>query len=158
MDAGGDGGVDGEKSKAEVVNLVVSACKSFLSPSLSHPLPFTASLIHICTQALPSTSSLPSLPLMREEGRRGRWEVRRCSTAAAAAAAAVYCWQENVPVISQYRYRWKKPGKTKNKREGEEKQSSENMPPARLNSLEAGPGHVGVQPGNKGSAGELGER
>lgn len=31
------------------------------------------------------------------------------------------------------------------------------MPPARLNSLEARPGHVGVQPGNKGSTGELGE-
>lgn len=146
--------VDGEKSSAEVVNLVVSACKSFLSPSPSHPLPFTASLIHICTQALPSTSSLSSLPLMRKcAGRRRRWEVSRCST-----AAAVHCWQENVPVISQYRYRRKKPGKTKKKREGEEKRSSENMPPARLNSLEAGPGHVGVQPGNKGSAGELGER
>lgn len=31
------------------------------------------------------------------------------------------------------------------------------MPPARLNSLEARPGHVGVQPGNKGSTGELRE-
>lgn len=56
-----EGWVGGEESSAEVVNLVVSACKSFLaplSPSLSHLLPFTASLIHICTQALPSTSSL----------------------------------------------------------------------------------------------------
>lgn len=77
----------------------------------------------------------------------------RCST-----AAAVYCWQENVPVISQYRYRRKKPGKTKKKREGEEKRGSESTPPARLNSLEGRPGHVGVQSGNKGSTGELGER
>lgn len=63
-----------------------------------------------------------------------------------------------MPVISQYRYRQKKPGKTKKKREGEAKRSSENIPPARLNSLEARPGHVGVQPGNKGSTGELGKR
>lgn len=61
MDAEGERRVDGEESSAEVANVVVSACKSFLaplSPSLSHPLPFAASLIHICTQALPSTSSL----------------------------------------------------------------------------------------------------
>lgn len=61
MDGEEESGVGGEDSSAEVVNLVVSACKSFLaplSPSLNHLLPFTASLMHICTQALPSTSSL----------------------------------------------------------------------------------------------------
>lgn len=148
----GERHVDGEESSAHVVNLVVSAYKFLapLSPSLSHPLPFTASLIHICTLALP----LHSLPLMREGAGRRRQEVSRCS----AAAAAVHCGQENVPVISQYWCRWKKPGKTTKKRKEEEKRSSESMPPARLNSLEARPGHVGVQPGNKGSTGELGER
>lgn len=61
-------------------------------------------------------------------------------------------------VISQYRYRREKPGKIKKEREGEAKRSSENIPPARLNSPEARPGHVGVQPGNKESRGELGKR
>lgn len=62
--------VDGEKGIVEVVNLVVSACKSPLAPrslppslssplSMSHPLPFTASLIHICTPAPPLHLRLP---------------------------------------------------------------------------------------------------
>lgn len=90
------------------------------------------------------------------------WEAGRRSTAAAAAA---HCWQrENVPVISQHRYRQggkKTGGKREEKRKGrrkEKEQSSENKPPASPISPEAGPGHVGVQSGNKGRRGELGGR
>lgn len=134
----------------------------FLFPSLcmSHPLPFTASLIHICTQALPSTSSLHSLQVRRKREaqewgrRRWWWEAGRRSTAAAC------CWQEeNAPVISQHRYRQKNLGRRKEKkRKRKKEQSSENKPPARLNSPEARPGHDGVQSGNKGRRGELGIR
>lgn len=89
---------------------------------MSHPMPFTASLIHICTLALPFSFFLCSLLVMRKRetevwGRRrrrwlvGGWEAGRCSTAAAR------CWQEeNVPVISQHRYRRKNPGKRKEKK------------------------------------------
>lgn len=53
----------------------------------------------------------------------------------------------------------KKPRKEKGEEEeGKKEQSSENKPPARLNSPEARPGHVGVQSGNKGRRGELGKR
>jgi len=74
--------------------------------------------------------------------------------------AAARCWQgEKAPVISQHRYKRKNPGRREEKSRGEgKKESSENKPPARLNSLEARPGHDGVQSGNKGKRGELGER
>lgn len=53
----------------------------------------------------------------------------------------------------------KKPRKEKGEEEeGKKEQSSENKPPARLNSPEVRPGHVGVQSGNKGRRREQGKR
>lgn len=66
-----------------------------------------------------------------------------------------------MPVISRHRYRQGKKiyGERERRRgKGKKEQSSENKPPASLNSPEARPGHVGVQSGNKGRRGELGER